>query len=137
MQKARTMSHSVPSGPELLAAVTERRAELAGAARAGRPPVVVISGVAVEMLGLEQARQVLVRQFLGTCVRAVLDADGFEVENPKVRIAADSICRTGATYRERRRSDPPDGLLERFLANLSDEEAARAVEILRDRLSDT
>lgn len=133
MQKARTMSHSVPRGPDLFAAVANRRDALVRAAREGRPPVAVVSDAAVELLGQKEAAKIIVRQFLGTCVRAVLDAENFVVANPKVRIVGDPLFKTGATYRETGPAKPAFDLLERFVTILDDNEAQRALELLQQR----
>ena len=128
------MATSVPRGCELLRLLTQEpvRGRIIEAARAGRAPVSAISEPVLALIGPDEARKTVVRQFLGTCVRAILAEENFTVARERVRVPGDPIFKTGATYRA---SEEAQGdILERMLASLSRDEMLRAVQTLKRHL---
>ncbi|WP_455960606.1 hypothetical protein [Methylorubrum aminovorans] len=113
----------------------EIRKALVAAAEAGHPPVAAVSRELVERIGAEKASLTNVKQFIGLCIRAVLEEEGFAVEGAGVRLSHDPVFKTGSVYR---RQDPQGSanasdLLLRFLESLNDEEAAVALSYLSRR----
>lgn len=100
------------------------------------PPVSRISQLLLQRHGEEVKRQP-VRRFVGTAVKQILAAEGFEVAATGVRLPKDEVFTTGAVYR---RSDTdevaagqPD-MLDRLIAILSPPELHRIIELANRRL---
>ena len=136
LHKARLMSGSVPGGDLIWNDIRTRswRDELARTALLGRPPAGAYSGRAIELVGRETAQKAVFRQFVGLCVRVVLEEEGFEVSRPRVRLREDPLFVTGALYRRRTDAKETVDLLERFLDSLTADEAKRASAYLRKKL---
>ncbi len=137
MHKAEMMSGSVPGGDLILGDIKTRnwRDELARTALAGRPPASVYSNRAIELVGSEAARKAVFRQFVGLCIRAVLEEEGFEVSRPRVRLRDDALFVTGALYQRRASAlEARADMLERFLDTLTGDEMKRASSYLRKKL---
>jgi hypothetical protein len=136
MQRAIRAARAVLHGQRILETMREEetRRLLIGAVEAGQPPVSAISQVLKEKIGLKDAKLMPVKQFAGLCIRAVLEEEGYEVAQAGVRLSNDPIFRTGAVYKKSAaQSAVGHELLRRFLATLTDEEAAVAHDILADR----
>ncbi|MGH1570915.1 hypothetical protein ACRAWG_09855 [Methylobacterium sp. P31] len=113
------------------------RAALIEAAESGLPPVAAISAALIERVGSDDAQLAPVKQFVGLCVKAVLEDAGFEVAGSGVRLPRDPVFVTGAVYRRATQFAPSlsTDLLIRILGALSDDEAAAAADILKARLA--
>jgi hypothetical protein len=135
MHKARRMASSVPRGSELLRLIESAamRKALVKAADAHQPPVGAISEKVLQLVGGEMSRLPLLRQFVGACVRAVMDEEGYVVAKEKARISSDCMFKSGATYRKAARME--GDLLERLLHSLDKKEVERAYEIISKRRS--
>jgi len=139
MQKARRMARSVPRGDELLELVTSShsRRKLISAAEGDFPPVSAISEDVIALLGGEAAQCLLVRQYVGLCVRGLLAEEGFELAKERVRIANDPVFKTGATYqRAPRAAAARGGPIERMLGALTEAEMRGALRFLKNRLGE-
>jgi hypothetical protein len=138
MQRARRAARAVLHGPKILDFMTSDRARalLISAAQAGHPPVAAVSGELVRLVGLKDAKLTPVKQYVGACIRAVLDEEGFEVAETGVRLSGDPIFRTGAVYRKAtaQPASSAHDVLRRWLGALTDEEAALALRILEARV---
>jgi hypothetical protein len=135
MQRARRAARAVIHGDRILEYMTSRAARklLVSAAEAGQPPVASVSHD-IERIAKADSKLAPVKQFAGLCIRAVLQEEGFEVAETGVRLSNDRIFRTGAVYRKAAAQPNSDhDLLRRFLATLTDEEAAFALGILTAR----
>jgi len=134
--KARLMSGSVPGGHLVWEDIRTKpwREELSRAALAGRPPAGAYSARAMALVGHETAQKAVFRQFLGLCVRVVLEEEGFEIARPRVRLRNDPLFTTGALYRRRTDAEPTVDLLERLIDSLTAEEMVRASAYLHKRL---
>ena len=112
---------------------TKTRRSLVKAAETGAPPVTAISQQLIDLIGSNDAKLQPVKQFVGVCVRAVLEREGFEVAEKGVRVSSDPIFRSGSTYERAAKPHAPTTLLERFAASLTDGEARELVKLLRRR----
>jgi hypothetical protein len=112
----------------------EIRQKLIAAADAGVPPVTVVSSQILRLAGKE-AKLPPVRQFVGLCVRAVLEQEGFQVAAKGVRVSQDLIFRTGSTYD--RGPDPTKAstFFARMVQSLTEQEADELIALLRRRSS--
>jgi len=110
---------------------TKTRRSLVKVAETSAPPVTAISDQLIALIGKNQAKAQPVKQFVGICVRAVLEEEGFEVVEKGVRVS-DPIFRSGSTY-ERAAQSHASTLLERFAASLTDAEARELAKLLRRR----
>ena len=72
------------------------------------------------------------KQFVGVCIRDVLEEEGFELVESGVRVSKDPIFRTGSTY-QRVQAGKSVALLVRIIETLTDEEAREAIRLLRNR----
>jgi hypothetical protein len=135
MRRARRSARAVLHGPEILEFVSskEGRRLIFEAAKAGVPPVTALSTAIIEKIGERDAKLIPVKQFIGVCVRAVLEDEGFEIASKGVRVSNDPLFSTGATYQPIRSPSVRLELLERFLRALNDEEVQDAIRILRRR----
>jgi hypothetical protein len=122
-------------GREILELVRSRecRQLIFEAAKAGVPPVTALSTVIIREIGAKDAKLIPVKQFIGVCVRAVLEDEGFEIASKGVRVSNDPLFSTGATYQPIKSPSARLELLERFLRTLNDEEVQDAMRILRRR----
>jgi hypothetical protein len=97
-------------------------------AEAGVPPVSALSAELYDRFRPEITNPA-VKQFVGLCVRAVLDEAGFEVDQPGVRLHKDRVFITGSTYRPKTQEtqvSASDDALDRMMRALSEEQALRA-----------
>jgi hypothetical protein len=137
MHKAQLMSGSLKGGELIFADIRSKnwRDELARTALSGRPPAGAYSQRAIQLVGDKTARKPVFRQFLGLCVRAVLEEEGFEVARPRVRLKNDPLFVTGALYRRRPSTvNLKADLLERFLDTLTSAEMKRAFTYLKSKI---
>jgi hypothetical protein len=123
---------STPPVRELLVAEAER----------GLPPVGGISEPLLKKFGhdpksREEIVSLPVKQFVGLCVRAVLQEEGFEVAQKGVRVYdANRVFRVGSIYKrvglERAEALAPSqgDLAEAMFARMSDDEALRAIRLI-------
>ena len=135
MRRAVRSARAVPRGQQILALVrsNEARRLLVEAAKAGVPPVTAISHLVMREIGEQDAKLIRVKQFVGVCVRAILEEDGFEVASKGVRVSNDPLFSTGATYQPVRSPSARVSLVERLLRALNDEEVEEAMTYLRRR----
>ncbi|MBZ9772613.1 hypothetical protein [Mesorhizobium sp. CO1-1-8] len=125
IRRARRAAKSIVGGTTLLSALTSPRyiALMKTAVEEEVPPVSMISSLLTEELAADvDLRAVPVKQFIGMAVKAILEAEGFEVMETGVRIAGDPVFRSGATYQPAAGPEEPDDLLARFVAMLSVDE---------------
>jgi len=137
MRRAVRSSRAVLHGAKILEWIQQpkvRRA-LAAAAESGVPPVTAISSKMIsDVISTKDAKLPPVRQFIGLCVRAVLQEEGFEVAEAGVRVSNDPIFRSGSTYRRMQTEQQvTSGLLARIVESLTDEEAREVASLLRKR----
>jgi hypothetical protein len=138
MIRAQRSARRVPQGAKILEFVESARIRkmLVAAALQGEPPVAAISREFASLVGPKDAKLAQVKQYVGLCVGAVLEEEGFEVERSGVWLGDDPVFSTGSVYRK----IPGDGsskrgdLLERFVKALSEEEALRVQALLGRRL---
>ena len=137
MRRATRTARSVPNGKKILDLLSskENLAKLERAASAGIPPVTAISDKLIETVGSEDASLRPVKQFVGLCIRALLEAAGYEVAERGVRVSNDPLFRTGTTYQIRQVDLEAAPLLERIIDVLTEQEVDRALRLLRDRKS--
>lgn len=100
MMRAKRAAHALHRGNEILDFLGQRavRASLIAAAEAGVPPLAAISERLKAKIG-EEITSLPVRSFVGICVRAILEEEGFEVAEKGVRISGDPVFRVGSVYR--------------------------------------
>jgi hypothetical protein len=140
MLRAKRAARALHRGDEILAFVGQRevRASLVAAAKAGVPPVASISEELKAKIG-EEVTSLPVRSFVGICVRAILEEEGFEVAEKGVRISGDPVFRTGSVYRPVNAvAAYPEGnikILKAVLDALDDAEVNFAMSYLRKRSS--
>lgn len=138
LRRARRTARAVPDGPAILEYLSgvEIRKSLVAAAEAGHPPVAAVSRELVEMIGQQKASLTNVKQFVGLCIRAVLEEEGFSVEGAGVRLSHDPVFKTGSVYCRIESQDAAasNSLLMRFLESLNDEEAVSALSHLNNRM---
>jgi hypothetical protein len=135
MRRASRSAQALNHGPKILAFLKESNARrlLVTAAESGSPPVTAISKKLLGLISAKEAKTIVVRQFIGLCVRAVLEEEGFEVAEKGVRVSRDPIFRTGSTYRRVQTGHAHSTLLARFIHSLTDEEVSQALMLLRKR----
>ena len=112
------------------------RTALVDAAEKGQPPVGAISAQLIEIAGLKALDDTKMKQFVGMCVRAIMEEEGYALADTGVWLGNDPLFSTGATYR--RASKPGSGtaadFLERFVAALTMAEAEELSALLSRRL---
>jgi hypothetical protein len=98
--RAKRAARALHRGDEILEFLGQSavRASLVAAAKAGIPPVASVSDKLKAKIGREIG-SLPVRSFVGICVRAILEEEGFEVAEKGVRISGDPVFRTGSVYR--------------------------------------
>lgn len=135
MRRAVRSARAVLHGQEILELVRSKecRRLIFEAAKAGVPPVTALSAIIIREIGEKDARSIPVKQFIGVCVRAVLEEDGFEVASRGVRVSNDPLFSTGATYQPIKPPSARLSILERFLRTLNEEEVREALNYLRRR----
>src|SRR5260370_12335652 len=102
MRRAVRSARAVLHGTRILEFIQrpETRQKLIAAAEAGVPPVTAVSSQIVR-LSQRQAKLSPVKQFVGLCVRAVLEQEGFQGAAKGGRGSKDPIFRTRSTYQRR------------------------------------
>ncbi len=136
MKRAARSARAVIHGDRILAFVLEMKTRklLVAAAKSGAPPVTALSKDLLKLIGAQDAKLTPVKQFVGLCVRAALQEEGFEVAETGVRVSNDPVFRTGATYQPIQSTKlTSSALLARIIENLTDEEASQAIELLKKR----
>lgn len=137
MIRAQRAARRVPYGAEILEFLggQKGRKALLAAANAGEPPVAAISKDFATLVGGKNAKSTQVKQFVGMCVRAILEEEGFEIDRTGVWLGNDPVFSTGSVYRKIKAASGARAyqieFLERFAQILSEEE----VVILEDFLS--
>jgi hypothetical protein len=134
MQRAERSARAITHGPQILELVRSPkvRARLIAAADSGTPPVTAISAALKSLVG-PLRKDPPIKQFAGLCVRAVLEAEGFEVAEKGVRLSHDPMFRTASVYKRTSVPGKTDELLVRFIASLTDAEARQALQLLKNR----
>jgi hypothetical protein len=134
MKRAWRTAEAVKDGAAILEFISKpsSRVSLVARAKRGSPPVGAISTQLMEKFGAN-VKLTPVKLFIGTCVRAVLEEEGFRVAEKGVRLKNDEIFRTGSVY-EPVVKDPPKSkdLFETMAASLSEADAVRAARILEN-----
>ena len=99
MKRARRTAVAVKDGPEILdyIAAPKSRGLLVSRAERGAPPVGAISESLLREFG-RGVKLAPVKQFIGMCVRAVLEEEGYSVAEKGVRIKDDNVFSTGSVY---------------------------------------
>jgi hypothetical protein len=137
-ETVRRSARAVLQGPALLEFITTPRTRevLVAAAEAGHPPVASISEDIRQLIGLKDAKLLPVRQFVGRCVRAVLEEAGFEVAAAGVRLSHDRIFRSGSVYQRASHPAPVTSreIVEWLITKLTDSEAELALKLIQTRL---
>lgn len=115
------------------------RERLVKAAKLGVPPVSAISNDLLERF-MPQIKLLIVKQFVGLCIKAVLAEEGFEVSQTRVRVYKDKLFTTASTYEQVKQetdtagsmdaAGSSDDALERMMAALSEQQALRAAQAL-------
>jgi hypothetical protein len=134
MRRAVRSSRALRAGARILEFVQrpETRQKLIAAATNGVPPVTAISSQLLKLVGSD-AKLSPVKQFVGLCVRAVLEQDGFHVAAKGVRVSNDSLFRTGSTYERNAAGTTSRTFLARMVEALTDTEAEELFVLLQTR----
>jgi len=137
MVRVQRAARRVPHGAEILEFVggPKARKALVAAAAAGEPPVAAISKEFAALVGPKDAKSTQAKQYVGMCIRAILEEEGFEIERAGVWLGDDPVFATGSVYRKTasgKGSERKD-FLERFAKMLSDEEVGILQELLSRR----
>jgi hypothetical protein len=100
MTRAKRAAHALHRGNEILDLVGQpaERAALIAAAEAGVAPISAVSEKLKAKIG-DDINTLPVKSFVGICVRAVLEEEGFEVVQKGVRVSNDPVFRSGSVYR--------------------------------------
>jgi len=132
MRRATRSARAVAHGPEILGFLKSEssRELLRLTADSGAPPVAAISADIIQLIGLEDAKLAPVKQFVGVCVRAILEEAGYQPAARGVRLSKDPLFRTGTTYERQAARTGPLNLLERFIRALTPEELTVAAELV-------
>jgi hypothetical protein len=138
MRRAVRSARAVLHGTRILEFIQrpETRQKLIAAAEAGVPPVTAISSQIVK-LAQREAKLSPVKQFVGLCVRAVLEQESFQVAAKGVRVSKDPIFRTGSTYERRPAGGKGRTFLVRMVEALTDQEADELFALLQRRTRKT
>jgi hypothetical protein len=133
MKRAWRTAVAVKDGAEILEFIAKpsSRASLVARAKHGSPPVGAISPQLLQKFGPD-VKLTPVKLFIGTCVRAVLEEEGFRVSEKGVRLKNDEIFRTGSVYEPVAEDAPKSSkdLFETMLASLSEANALRVARLL-------
>lgn len=135
MRRATRSAPALIDGQELLEFVTARgtRKKLIAAVESGVPPVSAISGELRQRFETMKTKSPVGKQFVGLCVRAVLEEEGYEACRTGVRLHRDPVFTTGSVYRrmgEQSAAEPADDALERMMGSLTEADALRAARAL-------
>lgn len=137
MLRAERAARRVPHGPEILEFLTapKTRKMLISAAAAGAPPVSAISREFADLVGPKSAKLAQVKQYVGLCIRAVLEQEGYDIERTGVWLGNDPVFTTGSLYKKvsEQSTARRDDWLDRFVRMLTSDEADRLSELLRRR----
>jgi hypothetical protein len=135
MRRAVRSARAVLNGPRILKFVKDPtiRKRLIAAAESGAPPITAISSRLVEVVGARDVKLQPVKQFVGVCVRAVLEEEGFQVAAKGVRVSNDPVFRTGSTYERIPVGMKVATFLTRLVQCMTDEEASEVLGLLRKR----
>lgn len=100
MTRAKRAAHTLNRGNEILEFLSQQavRVSLIAAAEAGVAPISSVSKILKAKIG-DDITSLPVKSFVGICVRAILEEEGFEVVQKGVRISNDSVFRSGSVYR--------------------------------------
>lgn len=138
MKHVLRMATGIPFGKIILDYIRgpEARKLLCEAAETGRPPIGAISQRLRELVKADVLEQMLVKQFCGRAIRAVLAEEGFVPDQLGVRVRRDPVFATGTAYVRRVEEGPKtiDTLLKRTLDTLSFEEMRWAASYLAQRI---
>src|SRR5665811_2454886 len=101
MVRAQRAARRVPHGPEILEFLSspKRRKALVAAAAAREPPVAAISKEFAALVGPKDVKLAQVKQYAGLCIKAILEAEGFEIERTGVWLGDDAVFATGSVYK--------------------------------------
>lgn len=137
--RAERAAKRAPKGPqiwEFLGSAEGRRA-LVKAAEDGQPPVGAVSAQLIEIAGLNALDTTKMKQFVGMCVRAIMEEEGYELADTGVWLGNDPLFSTGATYRKASGTtvDNASEFFERFVAALTEAEAKQLSTLLSRRLN--
>lgn len=133
MTRAVRTAVAVRHGPEILEFISSPkvRSALISQAKLGAPSVGAISDQLLTRFP-RSIKLAPVKQFIGMCVRAVLEEEGYRVAEKGVRINGDKLFRTGSVYEPV--SAEPNNMakdpFETMLMALSKAQALRAMRIL-------
>jgi hypothetical protein len=137
MVRAQRSSRRVPKGREILEFLTaaKTRKRLVATAAEGEPPVAAISHDLAKLVGPKDLALAQLKQFVGICVRAILEEEGYEIERTGVWLGSDPVFSTGAVYRQvaTRTQLQRDDWLERLAKMLNDDEADKLAALLSRR----
>jgi hypothetical protein len=137
MRRAERSAQSIPHGQEIFEFLTSARARkaLVAAVEKGQPPVRSVSKEFASLVGPHDAKSANIKRFVGLCISAVLETEGFEVERTGVWLGDDPVFSTGAVFRKAAvvASSTGDDLLERLASVLTAEELDRLVQLARRR----
>lgn len=136
--RAERAAKRTPNGTkiwEFLGSPAVRQA-LVATAEKGQPPVGAVSNQLIEIAGLTTLDETKMKQFIGMCVRAIMEEEGYELAETGVWLGNDPLFSTGATYRKAAGSAVTSGddFFERFVSLLTDAEAKRISALLARRL---
>jgi hypothetical protein len=137
IRKARRTAKGITGGTALLSALTSPRyiALMKTAVEEEVPPVSMISSLLAEELAADADLMANpVKQFIGMAVKAILEAEGFEVMESGVRITGDRIFKSGTTYQPASGPEEPDDLLVRFVAMLNVDELQQVQRLVQAAL---
>lgn len=135
--RAERAAKRTPKGEQVWAFLgsSKGRKALLAAVEKGQPPVGAVSAHLIEIVGLKTLDDTKMKQFVGMCVRAIMEEEGYELADTGVWLGNDPLFSTGATYRKA--SGPifgtSDDFFERFVAVLTDAEAERISALLARR----
>jgi hypothetical protein len=138
MRRAMRSARAVLHGTHILEFIQrpETRQKLIAAADAGAPPVTAISSQVVKLAGRD-AKLPPVKQFVGLCIRAVLEQEGFQAAAKGVRVSKDPIFRTGSTYERKPAAAKGRVFFARMVEALTDQEADELLALLQRRTPKT
>jgi hypothetical protein len=134
MKRARRTAVAVKDGAAILDFICKpsSKAALVALAKRGSPPVGAISAQLLQKFGSD-VKLTPVKLFIGICVRAVLENEGFQVADKGVRLKDDPIFRTGSVYETVAQNRPESSdVLERVLASLSEADALWVARMLEN-----
>ncbi len=137
MRRAMRSARAVLHGTRILEFIQrpETRQKLIAAAGAGVPPVTAVSSQILKLAGKEAKQLPPVKQFVGLCIRAVLEQEGFQVVAKGVRVSQDPMFRTGSTYDRGPAPTKGGTFFARMVQSLTEQEADALLALLQRRSS--